>query len=150
MNRVFPYISIPSLQVTQIGSYTLQKRFPPALVNHQGIQKDLRPYFEDARIFIAPIRYGAGIPLKVIEAAAYGLPVVTTPYIAQQLSWQDGEQLLVASDAKEFKDKIDQLYYNKDLWEKLRNNALVRVHQEYSLVNFQKNLVEQLNFRDEY
>jgi GT2 family glycosyltransferase len=148
MNRVFPYITIPSFQITQIGSYTLQKKFPPSLVNHQGIQKDLRPYFEDARIFIAPIRYGAGIPLKVIEAAAYGLPVVTTPYIAQQLSWQNGEQLLVANDAKEFKDKIDQLYYNQELWEKLRNNALVRVHQEYSLVNFQKNLREQLNFRE--
>ncbi len=148
MNRVFPYISIPSFQIIQIGSYTLQKKFPPSLVNHQGVQKDLRPYFENARIFIAPIRYGAGIPLKVIEAAAYGLPIVTTPYIARQLRWQDGEQLLVANDAKEFKDKIDQLYSNQDLWEKLRQNALVRVQEEYSLVNFQKNLLDQLNFRE--
>ena len=148
MNRVFPYISIPSFQITQLGNYTLQKKFPPSLVSHQGIQNDLSPYFEDARIFIAPIRFGAGIPLKVIEAAAYGLPIVTTPYIAQQLGWHDGEELLIGRDAQEFKDKIDQLYTNKDLWEKLRQNALARVQEEYSLVSFQKNLLNQLNFRE--
>jgi glycosyltransferase involved in cell wall biosynthesis len=51
--------------------------------NGKGLQllgsvPDLRPHFARARVFVAPLRLGAGIPLKVLHAAAHGVPVVAT------------------------------------------------------------------------
>src|SRR5262249_31922508 len=50
-------------------------------VRFTGRVEDIVPIYEDARIFVAPTRFAAGIPLKVYEAAAHGLPVVTTPLL---------------------------------------------------------------------
>ena len=63
---------------------------------------DLTPLYDDARVFVAPTRYSAGISLKVIEAAARGVPIVCTPLVARQLGWISGEELLTAETPAEF------------------------------------------------
>ena len=64
----------------------------------KSIIDDIRPFYNQARLFVAPTRYAAGIPHKVHEAAAYGLPIVTTSLIAQQLGWKHETELLVRDD----------------------------------------------------
>ena len=100
----------------------------------------LEPYYNQARVFIAPIRYAAGIPLKIIEAAAKGVPVVTTSILARQLDWQAGQDLLVADTVTDFAERCLELLTNEDLWRKVRNNALERVKAEYSNAGFQSKL----------
>jgi len=97
---------------------------------------DLTAFYDDARVFVAPTRYGAGIPLKVIEAASRGVPIVATPLVAWQLGWQNGVELLTAADPEEFARAIAALYDDERAWNRLRECALARVHKEHSAAAF--------------
>jgi polysaccharide biosynthesis protein PslH len=55
-----------------------------------GFVDDVRPYLERAAVFAAPIRYGAGIQNKVLEALAMELPVVASPLAAEGLRTERG------------------------------------------------------------
>ncbi|APH59070.1 Glycosyltransferase [Granulibacter bethesdensis] len=107
-----------------------------------GRVEDLDALYETARVFIAPTRYAAGIPLKVCEAAARGVPVVATALLARQLGWTHEKELLVADNAEEFADACARLYRDQALWERLRQAALKRVEQEYSPDFFRNRVAE--------
>lgn len=106
-------------------------------LNNYGIKmlgkvEDLTQLYNQARLFVAPTRFAAGIPHKVHEATAYGLPVVTTPLIAAQLGWQPESDLLTAEDTQGFVQECIKLYQNPQLWQHLRTSALSRIQVECS------------------
>jgi len=95
-------------------------------VHITGNVPDLVDLYANARVFIAPTRYAAGIPHKIHEAAAYGLPVVATSMLANQLEWTDRE-LGIADDAESFASRCCELYTDPEKWLSRRNAALERV-----------------------
>ena len=101
---------------------------------------DLTLLYEDARVFVAPTRYAAGISLKTIEAAARGIPIVSTSLVADQLGWDGGVELLTADSPAEFADAIASLYADRELWLRLREAALKRVTNDYSAARFRSAL----------
>ena len=101
-----------------------------------GSVPDLAGYYQAHRIFVAPTRFCSGISLKVIEAAAHGLPIVSTPLVASQLGWSDGVELLTAENAAQFAQKCALLYSSAELWAQLRGNAIRRVTQQFSIERF--------------
>jgi glycosyltransferase involved in cell wall biosynthesis len=115
----------------------------PAVAWHADVD-DLTPFYDNARVFVAPTRYSAGISLKVIEAAARGVPVVCTRLVADQLGWESGVDLLAADGADEFAGAIASLYRDADLWTRLRTTALTRVANEYSAIRFRSALQNSL------
>jgi glycosyltransferase involved in cell wall biosynthesis len=56
-----------------------------------GFVDDMRPYLEQASIFVAPLRFGAGIQNKLLEALAMELPVIASPLAADGMRTEDGE-----------------------------------------------------------
>ena len=54
---------------------------------------DTEPLYAAHRLFVAPARFAAGAPYKVYEAASFGLPVVATELLREQLGWEDGLEL---------------------------------------------------------
>lgn len=104
----------------------LQQRCGPSF-ELLGPVDDLSPLYNSARLFVAPTRFSAGIPLKVIEAAAHGLPVVATAALVRQLGWEAGREILVADSEREFAAQCAALYSSKVLWNTIRENALKRV-----------------------
>ena len=109
-------------------------------VHIAGEVKDLSDLYDSARIFVAPTRFSAGIPQKVHDAAARGVPIVTTPLLATQLGWTDGSPILVAGDAEGFAAKCVQLYTDQVLWNRLRQAGLERVGRECSPALFENRL----------
>lgn len=101
---------------------------------------DLTPLYSNTRVFVAPTRFAAGISLKVGEAAANGIPVVTTSLIASQLGWQSGTELLVADDPESFAACCLQLYRNRDMWEMIRTNAFKAMQRDFSHSKFNESL----------
>lgn len=73
-----------------------------------GFVDDVRPYLERAAVFAAPIRYGAGIQNKVLEALAMEVPVVATPLAAEGLRTEndDSPPVDVARGPAEAADRI--------------------------------------------
>lgn len=103
-----------------------------------GAVDDLTPLYERARVFVAPLRFSAGIPLKILEAASYGVPVVATDLLRDQLGWTAGEELLSAAvgDAAAFTERCLHLFGNPQLWEAVRERALSRVAATATMERF--------------
>jgi hypothetical protein len=145
IGRIFPRIrAILGLDVQFHVAGTVR---PPEIVQmggngvkFAGRVDDLVPVYNAARIFVAPTRYSAGIPLKCVEAAAYGVPIVATTLLAEQLGWKDGVDLLVAEGEESFALQCARLYRDRELWESLRANALHRIETCYSVSRFSATL----------
>ena len=110
-----------------------------------GAQENLRPLYEQARAFVVPTRYAAGLPFKAYEAAAFGVPLVVSDIIARQMKWRDGIDYLVARDADTFAQQCSRLYSDEALWQTLRANALQRVIDELSPAAFAESIRSVLN-----
>ncbi len=68
-----------------------------------------------ADIAVVPIRFGGGTRIKILEAFAHGIPVVSTTVGCEGLDIVDGEHLLVADDPDAFASACLRLYEDADL-----------------------------------
>lgn len=124
------------LSVAGPNKSALVKERRPAGVELLGKVDDLDPLYAKARVFIAPTRFSAGIPLKVLEAAGFSLPCVITPQLCEQLDWKDGEECLVGTSAESFADQCLRLYGDKRVWTATRTAALKSIEERYSPATF--------------
>ena len=97
---------------------------------------DLTPLYAQSRIFVAPTRFAAGIPHKVHEAAASGLPCVVTPLLAEQLGWVACRDVLVGSSPEDFAKACTKLYMEIDVWTDIRDSALQAVNRDCNPLKF--------------
>lgn len=90
-----------------------------------GYQKDVNDWFENSKIFVAPLRYGAGVKGKIGQALEFKLPVVSTPIGVEGMKLTAGTQALVAEidNPQKFAENILELYQNEALWLKLHQNS---------------------------
>jgi len=111
-----------------------------------GRVADLSTLYDRHRVFVAPHRFAAGIPYKIIEASAFGLPSVASSLLADQLGWRDRKGILTAQtgSASEFAKACITLYEQKGLWETLRRNAVAAVEHDFSAGQLQNALCELL------
>jgi len=150
LEEIFPKIQaaigfdIP-LTIVGVNKSEKVKLLATPAVRIQGYVADLSEMYDAARVFVAPTRYAAGIPHKVHEAAARGLPIVATPLLASQLGWEDGEPFLVGGDADAFAQKCIELHRNQALWLKLRDAGLERIRQECSAGTFEASVLDCLS-----
>ena len=93
------------------------------LVRVPGYVPDVGSYFETAKLFVAPIRFGAGIKGKVGHALSYGLPVVLTSIAAEGFGFTDNHDCLLADDAPSFAAAIIRAYRDEALWGTISMNA---------------------------
>jgi GT2 family glycosyltransferase/SAM-dependent methyltransferase len=97
-----------------------------------GRQDDLTSLYNHARVFVVPTRFAAGNPYKVHEAASFGVPLVVSSLIRDQLGWKHGSECLVGGSSVAFADACCRLYQEPDLWKRIRANALLRVATDLS------------------
>lgn len=114
-----------------------------------GFVKDLLPYFEKCRIYVAPLRYGAGVKGKIIEAMSFGLPTVTTSIGAEGLNLSHAKNILIGDNREDIIKYIELLYHDKDLWHKIRENAFTHVEEHFSQRIFFKQVEQVKNFLEE-
>lgn len=149
LNEVFPKIhqklgDAIRLTVAGVNKSSRVQKLASSSVHFAGHLPDLGDLYANARLFIAPTRIAAGLPHKIHEAAARGLPVVATPLLAGQLGWTERE-LAIAADAETFASRCCELYTNPDQWLSKRNAALDRVRTECSPDSFDKSVRDVLH-----
>jgi len=79
----------------------------------------VEPYFEQTRISVVPLQYGAGTKRKLIQALMTGTPTVATSIGVEGLNLRHGEHVLVADDPQAFADSISALLTDEKLWRRL-------------------------------
>jgi glycosyltransferase involved in cell wall biosynthesis len=97
-----------------------------------GYVPDVDPLFARARVFVAPLRFGAGIKGKIGEALAYAIPLVTTTVGAEGMSLRDGEEALITDTTDGFAAAVVRLYRDEELWRRLASNAHPHVERHFS------------------
>lgn len=101
-------------------------------VTLRGPVTDITPLYDSHLVFVAPTRFAAGAPYKIHEAASFGLPIVATDVLNEQLEWQGETDILVAgsADPVEFSRQLVRLQRDEILWQRLRASAAARIANE--------------------
>lgn len=148
-NEIFPVVKkrVGSVKLYITGSHPTEsvKNLQSDDVIVTGYIEDISGYFESSRVFIAPLRFGAGIKGKIITAMYYGVPVVGTSVGVEGIGMENGKNVLTADSADEFADKVVKLYSDESLWSKISYNSMNLVESKYNKDNlalFFKELLE--------
>jgi O-antigen biosynthesis protein len=123
-----------AIVTTVIGSNappSLQKFAAPDFVI-AGFVPDVTPYYNDAKLSISPLRYGAGVKGKVNIAMQYGVPVVATSPSVEGMYLNDGVDVLRADEAEAFADAMIRANSDEALWNQLRVNGLNNIETYFS------------------
>ncbi|MGK7893750.1 MAG: glycosyltransferase family 4 protein [Xenococcus sp. (in: cyanobacteria)] len=97
-----------------------------------GKVPDVRPYLAAASVVVVPLLEGGGTRLKILEAFAAGLPVVSTSKGAEGIKAQDEEHLLIRDEIEDIVTGITELWSNSSLTQRLTDSAYELVKAEYS------------------
>ncbi len=110
--------ALPNLRIQIVGHspvpeiQQLAQRPGVAVV---GSVPDMRPYLEAATVFMVPLRLGGGTRLKIVEAMAMGLPVVSTSVGAEGLAISPGNDILIADAPSSFVEDVLRLLNDGEL-----------------------------------
>ncbi len=96
-----------------------------------GRMPDLKPYLANAAVYICPLRFGAGIKNKVLEALAMGCPVVATPISIDGIAARDGHELLIA-EGDALADAVVRLLRDQSLAAQLGANGRRLIEERYA------------------
>ncbi|HLL73873.1 MAG TPA: glycosyltransferase [Pyrinomonadaceae bacterium] len=97
-----------------------------------GYVPDLEPLLARARVFVAPVRFGAGVKGKIGEALAHGLPVVTTAVGAEGMGLSDGEHAMIRDDPAGLAEAVVELYESRELWQRLSRRGRERIEEYFT------------------
>ena len=88
-----------------------------------GFVKDVTSFFNNARLFVAPLRFGAGIKGKIGQSLEYSLPLITTDIGAEGFDFSPLQDKMIANTAEELSNCILNAYFDEKLWDEIRSNS---------------------------
>ena len=95
-------------------------------------EEELKELYEKVRLVVVPLRYGAGVKGKVIEALYYNDPVITTSVGAEGID-NSYNQMLVADEPGDFVEKCVNLYKDKEALKAMSKAADNYVRNKHSI-----------------
>lgn len=126
---------VPDMTLTIVGSN------PPAVIGHLSCDyihvagrisdEALLQQYNRTKVVVAPLRYGAGVKGKIVEAMHFGVPTVTTTVGAEGIA-ATKQALFVADDAETFADAVLAIYCNEETWRTAQQLSNVAVLQQFS------------------
>lgn len=134
--EIFPLIKagIPDARLILVG------RSPPAeilslqsdCIEVTGTVVDIRPYLNPTRIFVCPMRMGAGIKNKILQAWSMSMAVVSTSAGVGSLQAVDGQDIIIRDDPREFAMAVSNLFHNNGQLQSLGHAGRARVLTQYT------------------
>lgn len=123
IGNIMPLIEGEFANVALTVTGQLPERLPEAIrrprVHLTGSLDSLDYTFQQSRVFIAPLLSGTGTRIKLLEAMAHGMPIVTTAKGAEGLPVEDGKHLLIADSPAHFAAAVRRLMGDPDLSSRL-------------------------------
>ncbi|HSE84622.1 MAG TPA: class I SAM-dependent methyltransferase [Candidatus Binatia bacterium] len=118
--KLFPTIreKLPDCRFIIVGSNPTKaiQQLSSDFVVVTGYVENLLEYYEKCRVFVVPLRFGAGINYKLTDAMSYGIPAVISSAAAFGLDLQNRREALIAINDQEFIERTIELYEDEQLW----------------------------------
>lgn len=136
VRNIFPLVKrqLPDTELLVAGNFSpaAQAEFADVPnIRFTGRVDDIRPYFDQGDVYIAPFAETHGSKLKIAEAMAMAMPIVSTPQGVRGFALVDGESVLIARNNNEFAEHVISLIkdpaHRKQLGENAREVALATI-----------------------
>lgn len=140
IQKVLPTVvnELPGVTLTVIGKnpppdFLQFAEQSPGIIEVTGYVEveDLTPYLERACLMVVPVRVGSGMRVRILEAFARGMPVVTTTIGLEGINARPGEDVLVADDPESFARAVIRLAQDVELRARLSTNGRRLAETEY-------------------
>lgn len=122
----------------------LRTRFAGSVRFH-GYVPDLAASLSTYDLLVAPIRFGSGTRVKLLDALACRIPIVCTPPAAEGLPLENGKHLLVANDATAFAQSVLMLKQDPAMGARLASSGADLVDAQFRSSVIQAALAQQLD-----
>lgn len=148
LDEILPLVSdlLPDVHLSVVGSDVpsslLQRRARNVTFLGRLADEELATLYRKTRVVVAPLRFGAGIKGKIIEAMYHRVPVVTTSVGAEGIC-EDRQCLVVADSPGEFATEVVALYKNRKRCSILVDNA-----SEYLVRHYSTDVARKILFED--
>jgi hypothetical protein len=145
---IWPLIrkQMPEAVLQIYGAYPSQKVLqlhqPKQGFQIMGRAKDAQEVVRNARLVLAPLRFGAGIKGKLVEAMQCGTPSVTTTIGAESMCGDLPWNGFIADEVQDFVDKAVELYKDASLWRKAQENGFQIIEKRYLKSTFEDDFVK--------
>lgn len=116
----------------------------------QGFVDNTYDFFNQLRISVAPLRFGAGVKGKILTSILHGVPVVASKVAAEGMGLRNGVDIEVANSAHEFATLVVNLFENEQHWSKLRKNgrdSAVAMYSEKNVSKIIDNMLKEMDCR---
>ncbi|MBN2185756.1 MAG: glycosyltransferase [Candidatus Krumholzibacteriota bacterium] len=132
----------PSVYLVVTGSILAEDRafLSGADIEYTGYVEDLAACLAEAAVMVLPLRFGGGIRIRMLEAAAAGTPVVSTPKGVEGMGLTSGKEYLEAESPHEMADSIIRLLDDPVLAGSIGRNARAWVEKHYSRADYPERL----------
>ena len=141
---IFPLIKT---RLPEVRFYVIGDKAPPQVVALAdegivitGFQPDVGAYFDNIRLSVAPLRYGAGVKGKINQSMGLGVPVVATSLAVEGMFLTDREDVLIGDTPEDFARALIEVYGSEELWHYVSKNALEKTKALYSVEAARKKL----------
>lgn len=137
-HNIFPFIKekIPQVRFYIVGANPSKKirkiGQKDSSVVVTGYVKEAKKYFKKAGVFIAPIRAGAGVRIKILDAFSYGVPVVATKAAVKGIRVKNKREVLVEDEEKKFAKSVVKILKDEELARKLSLNGVRFIKRSYN------------------
>jgi glycosyltransferase involved in cell wall biosynthesis len=135
--EVFPLVHehVPEATLTIIGKNPppdfLQFAKDNPAINVTGYVEDLTPYMERAALMVVAVRAGGGMRVRILEAFARGMPVVTTTVGLEGIEAEVGRDVLVEDEPQDFAESVIHLLQDEELQSMLAVNGRNLAEERY-------------------
>lgn len=134
--------NLPQATMHIYGAYASQKVIqlhnPAKRFLVHGRAKSAYEVIENARVLLAPLRFGAGAKGKLLEAMQCGTPSVTTTLGAESMTSGLVWNGTIVDGVKEFSKSAVELHENKEFWLKAQSDGIELINQNYDKAIFEK------------
>lgn len=127
---------IPEVRFFAVGrNPPLELRAPRIALNGAvvtpGYLNDPHEYWECSQVFVVPLRAGGGMRVKILDAWARGFPVVSTTIGAEGITYEDGENILIADTPQAFAEAVVSVLRDEALADRLSRGGRAAVEEHY-------------------
>jgi glycosyltransferase involved in cell wall biosynthesis len=126
----------PDLQLDIVGKDPDQRLQDVAAkwpgITLRGFVADLQKIYNNSRVSVAPLMFGSGMKVKVLDSMARGIPTVTTRIGAEGIDAEHGTHMLIADEPAKMAICINQLLIDPDLWLHLQKNSRALITERYT------------------
>lgn len=145
---------LPEAEIHIYGAYATEKVFqlhnPKEGFIIKGRAENVEIIFNQAKVLLAPIPFGAGIKGKLLESMQFGLPNVTSTTGAEAMQGNFDWNGFIADNETEFVEKAILLYQDENIWQKSQKNGYQIAENLFKKELFEKDFNEKINWISEH